>query len=121
MSNTNDETANAADDAAAGAVIGKFDLNTTAIACRVSAERLIALKDNIEALSKIHQAEVLRICNSRGVVGSENKNGVFINLTSVSETTLSVIEEYLGYVSTQETQLNEVEMQKKELTTKYFT
>ena len=96
------------------------DSNTTV--CRgVSAERLIVLKDNIEALSKIHQAEVLRICNSGGVVGSENKNGVFINLTSVPETTLLVIEQYLAYVSTQETQLNEVEMQKKELTTKYFT
>jgi len=107
MSNANDATAIAT--------------ATAAAACRVSAERLIVLKDNIEALSKIHQAEVLRICNARGVVGSENKNGVFINLTSVSEPTVSVIEQYLAYVSTQETQLNEVEMQKKELTTKYFT
>jgi len=87
----------------------------------ISADRLIALKDNIEALSRLHQAEVLRICNAGGVIGSENKNGVFINLTNVSESIISAIERYLVYVSTQETQLNEIEMQKKELTTKYFT
>jgi hypothetical protein len=87
----------------------------------ISADRLITLKDNIEALSRLHQAEVLRICNAGGVIGSENKNGVFINLTNVSESIISAIERYLVYVSTQETQLNEIEMQKKELTTKYFT
>jgi hypothetical protein len=115
--NANDATG---DDNAAGAAAMESN-NTPASTRRVSAERLIAMKDNIEALSRIHQAEVLRICTAGGVVGSENKNGVFINLTSVSEPTVSVIERYLAYVSTQETQLNEVEMQKKELTTKYFT
>jgi hypothetical protein len=84
-------------------------------------DRLINLKDHIEALSKVHQAEVLRICDSGGVVGSENKNGVFINLTCVSETVLTEIETYLLYAREQEAQLNEVEMQKKELTSKYFT
>lgn len=90
-------------------------------ASAVSADRLIALKDSIEALSKIHQAEILRICTVRGVVGSENKNGVFINLSNVPTNTVVEIERYMAYVSTQETQLNEVELQKKELTTKYFT
>ena len=84
-------------------------------------DRLINLKDHIEALSKVHQAEVLRICDAGGVVGSENKNGVFINLTCVSETVLTEIETYLLYAREQEAQLNEVEMQKKELTSKYFT
>lgn len=84
-------------------------------------DRLINLKDHIEVLSKVHQAEVLRICDAGGVIGSENKNGVFINLTCVSETVLTEIETYLLYAREQEAQLNEVEMQKKELTSKYFT
>ena len=87
----------------------------------ISADRLITLKDAIEALSKIHQAEILRICDARGVVGSENKNGVFINLSNVPKDAITEIYRYMAYVSTQETQLNEVEIQKRELTTKYFT
>jgi hypothetical protein len=82
--------------------------------------RLVSLKDNIEMLSKVHQSEVLRICDKGGVSGSENKNGVFINLTCVSEPIIVELETYLDYVRDQEIQLNEIEEQKKELTTKYF-
>jgi len=82
--------------------------------------RLVALKDNIELLSKVHQSEVLRICDKGGVSGSENKNGVFINLTCVAESIITELETYLDYVRDQEIQLNEIEQQKKELTTKYF-
>jgi len=82
--------------------------------------RLVSLKDNIEMLSKVHQSEVLRICDKGGVSGSENKNGVFINLTCVAEPIIAELETYLDYVRDQEIQLNEIEQQKKELTTKYF-
>jgi hypothetical protein len=82
--------------------------------------RLVSLKDNIEMLSKVHQSEVLRICDKAGVSGSENKNGVFINLTCVPEYIIVEIETYLDYVRDQEIQLNEIEQQKRDLTTKYF-
>jgi hypothetical protein len=82
--------------------------------------RLVALKDNIEMLSKVHHSEVLRICDKGGVSGSENKNGVFINLTCVTEPIIVELETYLDYVRDQEIQLNEIEQQKKELATKYF-
>lgn len=84
-------------------------------------ERLIALKDAIESLSKAQHIDILRLCNERGVIGSENKNGVFINLTRIAEPVIIELEQYLAYIQTQEAQLNEVEVQKKELTTKYFT
>lgn len=84
-------------------------------------ERLVALKDAVEALSKAQHIDVLRLCNERGVVGSENKNGVFINLTRLTEPFITELEQYLAYIQTQEAQLNEFEVQKKVLTTKYFT
>lgn len=93
---------------------------TTASASANMHSRLVALKDNIEMLSKVHHSEVLRICDKGGVSGSENKNGVFINLTCVSEQIIVELETYLDYVRDQEIQLNEIEQQKKELTTKYF-
>ena len=84
-------------------------------------ERLVALKDAVEALSKAQHIDILRLCNERGVVGSENKNGVFINLTRLTEPFITELEQYLAYIQTQEAQLNEFEVQKKVLTTKYFT
>lgn len=87
----------------------------------MDAERLTALKDAIEGLSKAQHVDILRLCNERGIVGTENKNGVFINLTRISEPLIGELEKYLTYINKQEAQLNEVEIQKKELTTKYFT
>lgn len=84
-------------------------------------ERMVALKDAVEALSKAQHIDILRLCNERGVVGSENKNGVFINLTRLTEPFITELEQYLAYIQTQEAQLNEFEVQKKVLTTKYFT
>jgi hypothetical protein len=51
---------------------------------------------------------------------TENKNGSFINLTNVDDAVISKITDYLSYVDEQETQLNEVENQKTELTKQFF-
>ena len=83
-------------------------------------ERLNALKDSIERLSKAQHIDILRLCNERGIVGTENKNGVFINLTRISEPLIDELEKYLTYINKQEDQLNEVEIQKKDIATKYF-
>jgi hypothetical protein len=85
-----------------------------------NAVRLNALKDSIESLSKAQHVDILRVCHERGIIGTENKNGVFINLTRISEKLISELENYLTYINKQEAQLNEVELQKKEIATKYF-
>jgi hypothetical protein len=54
------------------------------------------------------------------MVGSENKNGTFVNLMSASDVVVSELESYISYVKEQEKQLNDVEDKKKELTNKYF-
>lgn len=84
-------------------------------------QRLNGLKDAIEAMSKVHHPDVLRILDKSGIHGSENKNGTFINLTSASDSVISELEEYIEYVKDQEKELSEVEDQKRELATKYFT
>lgn len=84
-------------------------------------QRLNSLKDSIEAISKVHHPDVLRILDKNGISGSENKNGTFINLSSAPESVILELEEYIEYVKKQEKQLNDVEEQKKELATKYFT
>jgi hypothetical protein len=78
------------------------------------------LKDRIEALNQHHQIQILKIMNESNVDFTENKNGSFINLTNVDDAVISKITDYLGYVDEQETQLNEVENQKTELTKQFF-
>ncbi len=84
-------------------------------------QRLTVLKDLIESLPKVHHPDILRILDKNGIMGSENKNGTFVNLTAASESVISELESYIEYVKEQEKQLNEVEDMKKELATKYFT
>ena len=78
------------------------------------------LKDRIEALNQHHQIQILKIMTQYSVDLTENKNGSFVNLTNVDEAVISKITDYLGYVDEQETQLNEVENQKTELTKQFF-
>ena len=78
------------------------------------------LKDRIEVLNQHHQIQILKIMTQLNVDLTENKNGSFINLTNVDDTVISKITDYLGYVDEQETQLNEVENQKTELTKQFF-
>jgi len=78
------------------------------------------LKDRIEALNQHHQIQILKIMTQCNVGMTENKNGSFINLTNVDDAVISKIKEYLSYVDEQESQLNEVENQKTELTKQFF-
>jgi hypothetical protein len=78
------------------------------------------LKDRIEVLNQHHQIQILKIMTQHSVDLTENKNGSFVNLTNVDEAVISKITDYLGYVDEQETQLNEVENQKTELTKQFF-
>ena len=47
-------------------------------------ESLKILRDSIEALPVFHQTEVLRILYKNHITFSENKNGVFLNLSYVN-------------------------------------
>jgi len=78
------------------------------------------LKDHIEGLNQHHQIQILKIITQCNVGFTENKNGSFINLTNVDDAVISKITDYLSYVDKQETQLNEIENQKTELTKQFF-
>lgn len=82
--------------------------------------QLIALKNKIEQLSKKQQIEVLKIINTLDISFSENSNGVFFNLSSLSEEHLEKINNYLSYVSDQEEALQELETVKNELCETFF-
>jgi hypothetical protein len=82
---------------------------------------LNCLKERIEELSKFHQVEILKLLKSDdSITINENKNGIFINMTSLKDSTITQLEDYLKYVNKQEQQLNDIETQKDELSNTYF-
>ena len=84
-------------------------------------DALKSLRDKIELLTFFNQTEIFRIMFTNKVTFSENKNGVFINLTYVNADVIEKISEYIVYVSKQESHLNEVEDKKTLLSNQYFT
>lgn len=79
------------------------------------------LKERIEKLNKFHQVEILKLLKTDDTCTlNENKNGVFINLTSLNDKIIYELEKYLEYVQKQESQLSETETQKSILTNTFF-
>jgi len=82
---------------------------------------LNCLKERIENLNKFHQVEILKLLKTDDTCRlNENKNGIFINLTSLNDKIIYEIEKYLEYVQKQETQLSETETQKSILSNTFF-
>jgi len=86
----------------------------------VNIDSLKFLRDKVESLTVFHQTEILRILQTNKVTFSENKNGIFVNLTYVSSDVIDAINEYIIYVYKQESQLNEIEEKKIVLSNQYF-
>lgn len=82
---------------------------------------LKSLKEKIESVNLFHQIEILRIFNDNNVSITENKNGIFINLTYVDSNILDKVYKYLNYVNKQEDQLNEIEEEKQKITSSFFS
>ena len=81
---------------------------------------LVTLKTKIEQLNKKQQIEVLKIITKMEVAFSENNNGIFFNLSGLSEQQLTQINSYINYVSDQEEALQEFENVKNELSETFF-
>lgn len=82
---------------------------------------LESIKNTIEAMSKNHHIEILKIIKKNPAVKlNENKSGLYINLTFLPESTLDEISQYLTYVNEQETMLNPFEKEKTDFKNTYF-
>jgi len=82
---------------------------------------LIQMKNEIEECSKIHQIEILRILSGdSSITLNENNNGIFVNLTDVSDDIIKKIKEYLLYVDKQKMGLIQLENVKNDLKNEFF-
>jgi len=86
-----------------------------------SVSMLNNIRESIETMNKFNQIEVLRILHlHKEVIINENKYGIHINLTELSNSVLNELKMYIDYVNTQEIQLNEAEKQKEDYKNIYF-
>ena len=72
-------------------------------------------------MSKFNQIEILRILTShKEVTINENKYGIHVNLTDLSNSILNELNVYINYVTTQENELSQAEKQKETYKNIYF-
>ena len=82
--------------------------------------QLVRIKEEIELLNKPRQIEVLKVFLSKDISATENKNGVFINLSIVTGEIIEEIEKKLGYFKEQDSTLEEMEIIKQEFQDSFF-
>ena len=84
-------------------------------------EQLNILKQNIEYLEKQRQVEILKIIHkNQSSILNENKNGIYINMSSLSNDTLDELKNYMKYIYTQEEELNANEIIKQNFLNTFF-
>ena len=80
------------------------------------------IKIKIENMSKHHQIEILKIFKKYSNVKlNENKSGVFINLSFLSNTTIEELVKYIHFVEAQEDSIRQLENQCEEYKNNFFT
>jgi hypothetical protein len=120
MNTDNSSSSSASSNPVFASLTAMNELQSIAQQVETKTNYLMSLKDGIENMPVIHQIEILRILHSKQTQINENKNGVFVNISKINDTTLRELEDYMMYVIQQEKQLNEIEEQKQYLSKEYF-
>ena len=81
---------------------------------------LLRIKEDIELLNKTRQLDILKIFLNEKISTTENKNGVFINLSYVNNETIKLLEEKLVYFKEQDKTIDEMEKIKQGFQENFF-
>jgi hypothetical protein len=88
---------------------------------KINVEELNSIREKIESMPKFNQIEVLRILSKYNKITlNENKYGVLVNMTDFEDEVIEKLKNYISYVNTQESNLNEIEVQKENFKNIYF-
>jgi hypothetical protein len=83
-------------------------------------ELLETIKSSIEKMNKHHQIEILRILSKQLCKLNENKSGVYVNLTYITDEVIEELQKYIEYTKEQEETLVTTEYQKEEFKASLF-
>ena len=81
---------------------------------------LISLRDKMENMNLIHHLKFFEIIKSNGILYSENRNGIFINMNSLENSIIEKIKLYITYVNKQEETLGQTEKIKDDFQKEFF-
>jgi hypothetical protein len=81
----------------------------------ISMKRMETMKRQIEGLSKPHQVEILRILTKYNCLFTENRNGIFFDITRLDADIIRDITHYLKFCEESEKCLEERDNFAKEL------
>ena len=76
-------------------------------------EQLNYIREQIENMIKFNQIEVCKILKKYNIHFTENKYGIHINLSELSNDALDELTSYITYVNKQEDYLNNTEKEKE--------
>ncbi len=79
----------------------------------ISVVELEILKSKIEVLDKSQQIEVLKILSKGLCKLNENKSGIYVNMSYISEDIIEELKKYIDYLSEQDEAIKTVEYQKE--------
>lgn len=83
--------------------------------------RVLQLKKEIEEMSKDRQVKILQILKSdTGTKLNSNKNGVFVNMTTLSLPVLRQLHAFVAYAEEEERDFSNFERQKQQLMQTHF-
>tara|TARA_R110002072_G_scaffold7904_5_gene42016 strand:- start:3081 stop:3452 length:372 start_codon:yes stop_codon:yes gene_type:complete len=86
-----------------------------------SVEYLNKIKETIENMDKVHHIEIFKLLNNENNINfNENNNGTFINLTDLKNNTIEKLQNYISYFKKQQSQLINLEDQKKQIENCFF-
>lgn len=87
-----------------------------------SAQMLEQLKMRIEKMDKAHHIEILKILKKNtSITLNENKSGVYVNLSFLSESDIQNIQNYIQYIDVQEAAIDVMESQQTTFKNTYFS
>lgn len=72
------------------------------------------LKQDIERLNSAKHIELLDILKQNNIEYSENKNGIFFNLSELSPSVIKKIYDFTNYLKQQEDLLHSIEREREE-------
>ena len=78
------------------------------------------LRDRVEALPKQYHKDVARILFDSNIAFDENKNGLFINLSTVPQEVLEKMARFVTYIDLQQQTLSTGETERQEIKTQFF-
>ena len=97
-----------------------MEVNNNIINNNINYKNLEKLQINIEKLSNDHHLQIGKILFKNNVKLTQNNNGLFVNLNSLSQDIIDLLWNYLEFINSQEKHINKDEDKKLELEKIFF-